>query len=73
MTKYVECAPQGINANPLLCSSKEVDGYPTWVLKNGMRISGERPLVDLAAAVRYDGIFDASAEPDLPVYSGSCR
>jgi len=37
---YVECDPNGDNANPELCQEKGIEGYPTWII-NGMKYSGE--------------------------------
>lgn len=38
---YVECDAKGKNGNPDLCTSKGIDGYPTWEFSNGLRIVGE--------------------------------
>jgi len=46
--KYVECDPKGDNANPDLCSSKGIKGYPTWELPDGSFVSGEQTLEFLA-------------------------
>lgn len=40
---YVECPK-----NPKLCLSAGVDGYPTWILKNGTRLVGEQGLERLS-------------------------
>lgn len=36
---YVECPD-----NPQVCLSKGVDGYPTWIFKDGQRVAGETEL-----------------------------
>ncbi len=46
---YIECDPRGNNANPELCKSKEVDGYPMWELSDGSFASGEQTLEFLAS------------------------
>ncbi len=50
---YVECDPQGENANPEECKANNVEGYPTWIYE-GNRYSGEQPLEKLAEIVDYD-------------------
>src|SRR3989344_3095337 len=45
---YVECDPRGDNANPGLCSSKGVEGYPTWEFLDGSFVSGKQTLEFLA-------------------------
>ena len=69
--RNVECAPQGYNAQPAVCVANKVDGYPTWVLKNGKRISGERPLSVLAKEIGYTGSFDEELEQNVPPPLGS--
>jgi hypothetical protein len=71
---YVECAPQGYQADPVMCRAKQVDGYPTWIFRNGKQLSGERSLSDLANAIGWKG-FDETLETNLPVPigSGSCN
>jgi hypothetical protein len=68
----VECAPNGFNAQPSLCTAKAVDGYPTTILGNGKRISGEQSLADLAKAVGYNK-FRPELERDLPPMLGSTK
>jgi hypothetical protein len=50
---YIECAPNGYNANPNLC--KKLQGFPTWwsVGKKTEIISGEVPLSVLAKASKF--------------------
>ncbi len=45
---YIECDPNGKNANPWLCQEKGIDGYPTWEFADGQRITGEMTLEILA-------------------------
>jgi hypothetical protein len=42
---YVECP-----ANPVLCTQKGVDGYPTWLTPGGKKLVGEQSLQQLADA-----------------------
>ena len=82
---YVECAPQGYRSNPTICSNLKVDGYPTWIITtksdganskpNTVRLSGERSLYDIANAVGYTNIFDASIEDatNPPTGSSACK
>lgn len=71
MIPYVECAPQGWKAKPAVCLAQKVDGYPTWVFtKTGQRLSGERPLEQIAEQVHFSG-YSAELETDLPVPIGS--
>lgn len=62
---YVECSGKGYGGNPTWCISKQVDGYPTWVFPDGKRISGERPLDEIAMEVGFRG-FDGTREKNLP-------
>ena len=50
---YVECDPQGPNANPGECSAKNVTGYPTWIY-NGTTYSGQKTLSQLAQIVGFN-------------------
>lgn len=70
---YIECAPQGYRGNPTICSNLKIDGYPTWIITTmkdstkgstakTIRLSGERSLYDIANAVGYTNVFDASIE-----------
>ena len=52
---YIECAEDGQNPQPALCSSEpEVTGFPTWEI-NGQFYPGSRSLEDLATASGYSG------------------
>ncbi|CAB9513134.1 Vitamin K epoxide reductase [Seminavis robusta] len=74
---YVECAPKGYGAAPLLCNKQDIDGYPTWVFKgtgsNGRKersvLGGERPLEDLAQQINI--AFQPDKEENLPPSLGS--
>lgn len=44
---YVECDPEGENAQPDLCTAKEIKGYPTWEI-DGEFYPGTRSLEELA-------------------------
>jgi len=46
---YIECDPLGDDAQPELCKSQAIEGYPTWIFPDGTRRSGEIPLRTLAA------------------------
>ena len=45
---YVECDPNGDNANPDLCKSNSVTGYPTGII-NGTHYEGEQSLDKLSS------------------------
>jgi glutaredoxin len=49
---YVECAADGENAQPDLCSAKGVQAYPTWEI-NGQLYPGVKSLEDLAQLSGY--------------------
>ncbi|MEM9005686.1 MAG: hypothetical protein AAGE59_19450 [Cyanobacteria bacterium P01_F01_bin.86] len=44
---YVECDPEGENAQPELCQAKALPGYPTWEV-NGELYPGVYSLTELA-------------------------
>ncbi|PSN15099.1 hypothetical protein C7271_21160 [filamentous cyanobacterium CCP5] len=44
---YVECDPEGENAQPELCQAKNIEGYPTWEI-DGQLYPGVQPLGGLA-------------------------
>ena len=56
---YVECAPDGRNAEPSVCQAQgdNLTGYPTWEI-NGEFYSGTQSLEQLADASGYDGPRD---------------
>jgi hypothetical protein len=45
---YIECHPNGNNADPEACKEESITGYPTWIFENGERRTGETPLRELA-------------------------
>ncbi|GAC1462811.1 MAG: vitamin K epoxide reductase family protein [Chamaesiphon sp.] len=52
---YVECAPDGKNAQPNLCAKADIKGFPTWLI-NGKKIeSGVQSPQKLAALSGYQG------------------
>ena len=77
MLRTVECAPKGYKAEPALCLTKQIDSFPTWILRDGRRISGERSLLELAQIIGFDksNNFDESLEQNVPppLGSSSCR
>ena len=44
---YVECDPEGENAQPQLCQARDLVGYPTWEISDEL-YPGVRPLEELA-------------------------
>ncbi len=55
---YVECAPDGKNAQPAVCQAvPEIEGYPTWAV-NGQFLEGAQSLETLAQASGYGGPTD---------------
>ncbi len=46
---YVECSTPDGNGQTDICKEKKIESYPTWVFKDGLRLSGEQQLADLAA------------------------
>ena len=50
----VECAPDGVNAQPKLCTSKGIQGFPSWEI-DGKLDSGLKPLNELATLSGYEG------------------
>lgn len=51
---YIECAEDGVNANPKLCRAKNITGYPTWEIK-GKFYRGTQSLEELANLSGYKG------------------
>jgi hypothetical protein len=70
---YVECSSRGYGGSPAWCLSKEIDGYPTWIFPDGRRVSGERPLAEIAKEAGFRG-FEPDLETNLPppIGSGAC-
>jgi uncharacterized membrane protein/glutaredoxin len=50
--KYVECHPEGKNANPTLCLEKGITAYPTWEIKGKFYV-GAKSLKELAKISGY--------------------
>lgn len=51
---YVECDPEGEEAQPQLCRDKNIEGYPTWEI-NGELYPGTRSLEELAQLSGFEG------------------
>lgn len=47
---YVECDPNGQNANPQACQAAGVEQYPTWVFADGTKVSGLQSFDELSKA-----------------------
>jgi hypothetical protein len=45
---YIECHPQGPNANPQACIDKKIEGFPTWEMQNGEFLVGEQTMETLS-------------------------
>ena len=71
---HVECSPKGYRGQPAVCISKQIDGYPTWIIR-GKVVAGERSLSELAKASAFPGTFDEALEQNVPpsLGSASCR
>jgi glutaredoxin len=61
---YVECDPEGENAQPQQCIDAGIEGYPTWEI-NGELYPGVRSLEELANLSNYSGStnFSTSQSP----------
>jgi hypothetical protein len=44
---YIECSNPD-NSQVQICKDKNIEGYPTWIFKDGSRLSGEQTLQTLA-------------------------
>ena len=51
---YVECHPQGQNAQPQACQAAGIESFPTWEI-NGQKYAGEKTLQELADLSNYQG------------------
>lgn len=49
---YVECNPQGENAQPDKCTAAGIEGYPTWII-NGQKTTGAKSLSELTQLSGY--------------------
>jgi glutaredoxin len=54
LIEYIECDPNGKNAQPKVCRSANIEGYPTWEIK-GTFYRGVQLLDELADASGYKG------------------
>jgi len=61
---YVECHPQGQNAQPQTCQAEGIEGFPTWEI-NGQKYSGEKTLQELADLSSYQGSRNFQNVPEL--------
>lgn len=52
--QVIECDPKGPNAQPSLCASANVRGYPTWEIQ-GQQYRGAHSLEELAKLSNYQG------------------
>lgn len=46
---YIECSLPGGSGQTKTCEEAKIDGYPTWEMGNGERLSGEISLSELAS------------------------
>lgn len=44
---YIECSNPD-NSQTQICKDKKIEGYPTWIFKDGSQLSGEQTLQTLA-------------------------
>ena len=51
---YIECHPEGKNAQPDLCQTAKIESFPTWEIK-GQFYQGEQSLEKLAQSSGYQG------------------
>ncbi|MBD3881575.1 vitamin K epoxide reductase family protein [Phormidium tenue FACHB-886] len=51
---YIECAPDGQNAQTQLCQDKKIEGFPSWEI-NGQLVAGTQTLQQLADLTNYQG------------------
>ncbi len=51
---YIECDPQGKNAQTDLCQKANIESFPTWEI-NGRLYKGLKPLDELADLSIYKG------------------
>jgi uncharacterized membrane protein len=51
---YIECDPNGPNAQPDLCKAAKIEGFPTWKIKD-KSLSGTQSLTELAKVSAYTG------------------
>jgi hypothetical protein len=70
LQNHVECSPKGYRGQPTICLSKQIDGYPTWIIR-GKVISGERPLVNWPKQVPFLENSMKPLERNVPPSLGS--
>lgn len=51
---YIECDPEGFNAQPDLCQAEAIEAYPTWII-DGQRYRGSQRLGKLARLSGLEG------------------
>jgi glutaredoxin len=63
---YVECDPQGYNAQPEACAALGIEAYPTWVINGeyyqGAQLPGKLAALSGFEAASFESGTDASAE-----------
>ncbi len=57
---YIECDPEGENAQPETCQAKNIQGYPTWEI-NGQLSPGVKSLGELAELSGFTGEIPETA------------
>lgn len=60
---YIECHPEGKNAQPELCEAAKIQGFPTWEI-NGQFYQGEKTLQELADLSGYQGSRNFQNAPE---------
>ncbi len=51
---YIECAADGLKANPQACSQAQIEGFPTWLIK-GRKYPGTMSMIQLSQLSGYKG------------------
>ncbi len=41
---YIECDPKGKDAQPQVCLDQKIEGFPTWIFRDGTRLTGPQSL-----------------------------
>jgi glutaredoxin len=54
---YIECAADGENSQRQLCKNKNIQMFPTWVIK-GKYFTGTKDLKEIASLTGYKGSLD---------------
>ena len=70
---YVECSTPDGNSQTQVCIDKGIQEYPTWILPDGTRVTGEHTLPELGAAFGcpLPGGASASGAPITPAAASS--